>query len=86
MARKAFRHLIGNVKMLSAVAGAGVVMTMGVLTAATEHTQSGVSASVQGGVPMATVTKSSAPSELVTPFASPTYTATPCAKRATMPC
>jgi hypothetical protein len=35
---------------------------------------------------LVTVTRSTAPSELATPFARPTHTAKPCAARATMPC
>jgi hypothetical protein len=74
----------GSLKTLSAVIGAGVVVTMGAVTFA-HAGEDGVSTASTNVLPQ-TLTSTTAPTELATPFASPTYTATPCPKRATMPC
>jgi hypothetical protein len=78
-------HVNGRIKALSAVMGAGVVIAMGAITVAYGH-DGDTSVAGVNGLPMAKLTLTTAPTELATPFASPTHTATPCPKRATMPC
>lgn len=80
-----FRRVTGRMKALSAVTGAGVVITRGAFTV-TYGDDAGTSTASTPDLPVATLTLTTAPTELATPFASPTHTATPCAKRATMPC
>jgi hypothetical protein len=79
------RRVAGSVKVLAAVGGAGVVVAMGAITIANGN-EVGASTASTNGWPLAPVTQTTAPTELATSFARPTYTAKPCAKRATMPC
>ena len=77
--------LRGNLRVLSAALGAGVVVTMGALTVA--HPATDTSTASPKNLPVATSTvPTEAPAALETPFATPTFKAVPCAKRATMPC
>jgi hypothetical protein len=86
MEQKTFHHVTGSVKILSAVIGAGVVVAMGAITVASGADEPDTSTASSNQLQRASVTQTTAPSELATPFASPTYVAHPCAKRATMPC
>jgi hypothetical protein len=70
-----------NIKGLSAGLGAGAVVAMGLLAALNPGSQA--AASVEP--PAATVTRT-VETTLKIAFASPTHTATLCAKRQTMPC
>jgi hypothetical protein len=85
MEHRTFCRVAGSVKVLAAVIGAGVVVSMGAITIANGDEVATRTASTNG-LPVASVTLSTAPTELATSFARPTYTARPCAKRATMPC
>jgi hypothetical protein len=77
---------VGKTRGLAAVIGAAAVVTMGALTIGHTTDEVGPSVASSDGGQVVTVTKTTAPKELPTPFAKPTYVATPCAKRATMPC
>jgi hypothetical protein len=81
-----FRRLVGSVKVLAAVIGAGIVVTMGAITIAHGDDEVTTKTASINGLPLPSVKPTAAPTELATSFARPTYTATPCAKRATMPC
>jgi hypothetical protein len=81
-----FRRLRGSVKVLSAVLGAGTVVTAGALTVAYQGNEVGTSNASTSGWEEATVTRSASPPVPETPFATPPHTATPCAKRAVYPC
>jgi len=72
--------------MLSAAVGASVVVAMGAVTVAYPSNQLGTSTARPTGWPAATVTRTPPPSAPQTSFATPTLTATPCPKRATLPC
>jgi hypothetical protein len=80
-----FRRVAGSVKVLAAVIGAGVVVAMGAITIANGDDAVATTTASTNGFPLS-VRPTPAPTELATSFARPTYTATPCAKRATMPC
>jgi hypothetical protein len=81
-----FRRLRGSVKVLSAVLGAGAVVTAGALTIAYQGNEMGTSTASTSGWERATVTRSASPPAPETSFATPPHTATPCAKRAVYPC
>jgi hypothetical protein len=86
MEQRTFHCVTGSVKMLAAVIGAGVVVAMGAITVASGAHEPGTSTASSHDLPMASVTLTTAPTALATPFASPTHTASLCAKRQTMPC
>jgi hypothetical protein len=86
MQQKISRDVIGSMKVLSAAIGAIVGVTIGTISAAGWGAEAATGTASNGHLPLAPVTVSTAPTELATPSASPTYTATPCPKRATMPC
>ena len=77
---------IGRVKMLSAVMGVAAAVTMGAMCFSHGSDVTGISLARTDDLPSATVTRSTAPKELATPFARPTNPAQPCAARATLPC
>jgi hypothetical protein len=81
-----FHRLRGSVKVLSAVIGTSVVVAMGALTVAYPANEVGTSTASTNGWPAATSTWTPPPSVPETSFATPTFTATLCPKRATMPC
>jgi hypothetical protein len=80
-----FHRLRGSVKMLSAVLGAGVVVTSAV-TAAYQGNELSTSTASTSGWEQATVTRSPSPATPETSFAAPPHTANPCAPRAVYPC
>lgn len=84
MELNAFRHLAGSIKLMSAVMGASVVVVMGVISLGSGSGEASISVALSDG--SANVTATTAPKGLATPFASPTHIATPCPKRATLPC
>jgi hypothetical protein len=86
MELRTFCRVAGSVKVLAAVIGAGIVVAMGAITIGYGDDGVGTSTASTNGLPVASVTLSTAPTELATSFARPTYTAHPCPKRATMPC
>lgn len=77
---------IGRFKALSAVMGVVAAVTMGATCLTRGSDVAGIGVVRADDLPSATVTRSTAPKELATSFARPTYTAKPCAARATMPC
>jgi hypothetical protein len=81
-----FHRLRGSVKVLSAAIGASVVVAMGALTVAYPANEVRTSTASTNGWPVASIARTPPPSVPETPFATPTFTATPCPKRATMPC
>jgi hypothetical protein len=81
-----FHRLRGRVKVLSAVIGGSVVITMGAVTVAYPGTEVGADAPSSNGWPAATITRTPPASAPRTSFAAPTVTATPCPKRVTLPC
>ena len=81
-----FHRLRGRVKVLSAVIGASVVVTMGAVTVAYPGNEVGTNTTNSNGWPAATITRTPPPSAPHTSFAIPTHTATPCPKRVTLPC
>ncbi len=80
------RHTAGKAKVMATVMGVGAMVAMGVVTVGHAGEEPGLRATGPSSWSMAPVTKSTAPTELATPFASPTHIAIPCAPRATMPC
>lgn len=83
---KSTQCISGNAKGMVMVMGMGAIVAMGVLTAGHAGEEPAPNATGTSGWLTAPITKSTAPTELATPFASPTHIATPCPKRATMPC
>ena len=81
-----FHRLRGSVKGLSAVLGASVVVTTGAVTVAYQGNEFGTGITSTTGWAAETVTRSPSPAAPETSFATPPVTATPCPKRATMPC
>jgi hypothetical protein len=81
-----FHRVRGRVKMLSAVIGGSVVITMGAVTVAYPGTEVDTDATRSNGWPAATITRTPPASVPETSFATPTVTATPCPKRVTLPC
>jgi hypothetical protein len=75
-----------RVKVLFAVTGVSVVLTMGALTVAPRSDDAVTSTASPSGAPVATITKTASPQAPETPFAEPTFIAIPCPKRATYPC
>ena len=73
-----------NLAALSASVGVGVVVTMGALTVAQSPDGVDPATATVRALPEATLRV--AATELATPSAAPTFTATPCPKRKTMPC
>jgi hypothetical protein len=85
MELRTFGRRAGRVKVLAAVIGTGAVVAMGAITIAHVENEVGTSTARTNDLPMASVTMTTARTELPISYA-PTYTAHPCAKRATMPC
>jgi hypothetical protein len=79
-----FHSLRASVKVVSAVIGASVVVAMGALTIAYSGTEVGTAG--PNGWSAETIGRTPPPTAPETSFATPTFTATPCPKRATMPC
>lgn len=74
-----------SVKLLTAVVGCGAVVVMAALSlVAGERSQTATATGRE--VPAAPAPHTTVSSVLATPFASPTFTASPCAPRQTMPC
>jgi hypothetical protein len=80
-----FHRIRGSLRVLSAVLGASVVVTMGALTVAYAGNEGDTSTASTNDLPP-TLTVTTAPAAPETAFASPTFKAVPCPKRATMPC
>ena len=70
----------GSLRVLSAVVGASVVVTMGAVTVAYSGNEGDTSTASTNGWAVATLTVTTAPSALETPGASPTFKAIPCPK------
>ena len=81
-----FHRVRGSLRVLSAVVGASVVVTMGAVTVAYSGNEGDASTASPNGWAVATLTVATAPSALETPVATPTFKAIPCPKRATLPC
>lgn len=86
MGANTIRRVIGSVKTLSAVMGAAAAVAMGGMSFTHGSDVTGSNVARNDDAPVSTVTRSTGPRELATPFARPTHTATPCPARATMPC
>lgn len=86
MGANTIRRFNGSVKTMSAAMGVAAAVAMGAMCFAHGSEAVGMSIARNDDPPLATVTRSTAPRALATPFARPTHTAKPCAARATMPC
>jgi hypothetical protein len=81
-----FHRLRGSVKVLSAVLGASVVVTMGAMTVAYQRNEVSASTASENAWTAATVTRSPSPAAPQTSFAAPPFLNGPCPKRAVYPC
>ena len=79
-------RLRGSVKVLSALIGASVVVTMGAATVAYSGYEADASTTSANSVIEPTITQTPTPPEPKISFASPPVKAIPCGKRQTMPC
>jgi hypothetical protein len=80
-------HRVRSVRVLSAVLGASVVVTMGAATVAYSGYEAAASPASPNSVTEPTITPTPhAPPEPKISFASPTIKGIPCGKRQTMPC
>ena len=79
-------HRVASVRVLSAVLGASVVVTMGAATVAYSGYEADASTASASSVTEPTITQTPPPPEPKISFASPTIKGIPCGKRQTMPC
>lgn len=80
------RRFAWRTKTASAALGACVFIAMGASTFAFAGDDAAAYTEGMGHYPLATYTVKKAPRELSTPSASPTFKATVCDKRETLPC
>ena len=78
-------RLRGSVKVLSALIGASVVVTMGAATVAYSGYEADASTASANSVIEPTITQTPPPEPKIS-FASPPIKGIPCGKRQTMPC